>query len=747
MKFSEIVGLHKYFQPVYNIDNETPDYWKQFIPNNNFYDILDTTITAIQSTELKDKLSVWMVGRYGTGKSHASGVIKHLLWDNIEAINDYLEDSLTNHRLREKIRNFRKKQKILPVVLVGIGNVINARTLSLEVERAVKSSLKESNINIQTKGDFDRMIDKINDEYLSWETIIDDNQELKMIVNDKNEMINRLGKEDIELLIILENIFNKRGTHFSHEKISKWLEQVSAEVVNQGYASGIIIFWDEFTSILDKQDVISELLDEIQSIAELSTKNNVYLYLISHRDYDQFPAIQEVMDKVKGRFHTRRYPMVAVTTYQILSAAIQKNGEWNSFKEKVFNNQNIIELINGIADTVDSDANTKGNIKDLYPIHPYTAYLSTFLANNLGSTQRSIFNFLYDEKHGFIKFINNEINDDLLLTADYLWDYYADVLESDPEDRFMQVLERFNTYKNQLESIGNSYQCVFKGVLLLNTLYRITDTTSAETHKINPNTENIKSLFIGTFIEIKVDEVLKYLDEKGIIQKSPSNLYEIASTSLPKPEVEIEKEKLKNQYSDIVKVIDFENNKLKLENLFNNEAGVLREVKILFFPANTNEHIVKNKLNKEFEPSYTLDFAIFLLLEDNEENKAKRIIENLIKEDDFRHISFVIINTPFEIKNYNNFIEHRARSEVFNNHNFKEDSIKSENYAKQTVENWIYKIKYIQIFHSQEINKIRDIASIGNYINDKIASSVYKFGIDVLNIKTETVWRNQNAIG
>jgi len=71
MKFSEIIGLQDYFQPVFNLENETGDYWKQFIPNDKFYDILNKTLLSVNSTQAKDKLSIWLVGRYGTGKSHA----------------------------------------------------------------------------------------------------------------------------------------------------------------------------------------------------------------------------------------------------------------------------------------------------------------------------------------------------------------------------------------------------------------------------------------------------------------------------------------------------------------------------------------------------------------------------------------------------------------------------------------------------------------------------------------------------
>ena len=90
MKFSEIIGLQDYFQPVFNIENEIGDYWKQFIPNDRFYEILNKTLLSVNSTQGKDKLSVWLVGRYGTGKSYASSVIKHLLWDSFDNIQDYL---------------------------------------------------------------------------------------------------------------------------------------------------------------------------------------------------------------------------------------------------------------------------------------------------------------------------------------------------------------------------------------------------------------------------------------------------------------------------------------------------------------------------------------------------------------------------------------------------------------------------------------------------------------------------------
>jgi hypothetical protein len=51
MKYSEIIGLQEYFHPVFNIENETFNYWKQFIPNDQFYEVLRKTLSAIDTSE------------------------------------------------------------------------------------------------------------------------------------------------------------------------------------------------------------------------------------------------------------------------------------------------------------------------------------------------------------------------------------------------------------------------------------------------------------------------------------------------------------------------------------------------------------------------------------------------------------------------------------------------------------------------------------------------------------------------
>jgi hypothetical protein len=725
MKYSDIVGLQDYFQPVYNLENESHGYWKQFIANDQFNAILKTTLDALTLDDPKYNKSLWVQGAYGTGKSHASAVIKHLLWDEFNTIDDYLQSqSFGNIQLAERIKNYRKENRILPIVLSGSGGVINNRTMALQIERAVKETLNLNGISVQTKSDFERMIDKIeNVDYLSWDKIIKENKELDMIATDVNDIAEKLKKYDIDLLCTLENIFNDKGIHFSHKKIAKWLTEVSDEIVNIGAASGIMIFWDEFTHLLEL-DNTSGILEQIQDISELSRDKKIFLYLISHRDPEQAGLIREDIEKIRGRFHNPKYSMEPITTYHIIWASIKRdNAKWRDQQQKVHDkNGELKKLIDHIA--VDHSVSVKNTIRDLYPIHPYSAYLSTFISRNLGSTNRSIFNFLYDQKKGYAYFITNEIKDKLLLTVDYLWDYFIDEFRNDPQSRFSQALEKFRLYEKKLLEKGDFYLRVFKGILLLNVLYRVIETGSTSNTLVNPSEVNIKFLFRGSDIEFGVEEVLEHLDKNEIIQRTPDDLFLVSFTYLPLKEVEDEKKKIKAEYKDVVEVLKFDSLKKDFESIFEN---VLREKEVGFFSCTSdNEHILRNKMSKAFKLNYSLHIAVFLLLKKQEEEKIVQTILKMSKDYEYKNVIFVVLEEPLEESNYSRFIEFLAGCSVSRNHNYNEEASSREDNAKKIISRWlgIIKKRYSRLFF-REFKDNCLVSKIGEVINNEYSTSIF----------------------
>jgi len=203
MRYEEIIGLHEYFQPVYDIIQEPKNYWKQFIPTKSFLEILEKFLDSLEATNPKDRKSIWIQGTYGTGKSHATGVIKHLLWDDLSEIDDYLRN-IEKVQLRERLKNFRKENRVLPVTLKGISGIYSPKEFSLIIEIAVKESLKKYNISVIAESEFDKYLKYIDDPKINWQDVIEGNPHLKSLVGDINGLKNKLHQNDPEIIKLIE---------------------------------------------------------------------------------------------------------------------------------------------------------------------------------------------------------------------------------------------------------------------------------------------------------------------------------------------------------------------------------------------------------------------------------------------------------------------------------------------------------------------------------------------------------------
>ena len=77
-KYSDFFELRD-FLPVYDIADEKEGHWTSFIPTKQFDELLSKAMNALTSSDISKRKSMWVRGTFGTGKSHASAVIKHLL--------------------------------------------------------------------------------------------------------------------------------------------------------------------------------------------------------------------------------------------------------------------------------------------------------------------------------------------------------------------------------------------------------------------------------------------------------------------------------------------------------------------------------------------------------------------------------------------------------------------------------------------------------------------------------------------
>jgi len=750
MKYSQIIELYEYFNPVYDITQESGDYWKQFIPTQNFFEVLEAFLNSLESKDTKKRKSIWLQGPYGTGKSHATGVIKHLLWDEPSEIEDFIE-KFNKPQLRERLKNFRKENRVLPVTIKGVSGINTPKDFSLVIEKAVKDTINKIGISITTQSEFEKYLTFIEkDDKINWQNLINNNPKLRSLASNIDTLKKRLEQKDLEIIPIIDEALG--DLKLSHPNIEEWLSEVLIELQSKGI-SHIAIYWDEFTPIIELS-ISSVLLNVLQSIAEKSFYENIFLFIISHRHPQQTQVSKEDQEKVLGRFESKRYEMENITTFHIISNAIKrKNKEiWEKLRDNFFeeNRQSFTRIIRRI---IEDRENLVSIIKDLFPIHPYTAQLAVGLARYIGSTERSIFSFLHDEEKGFKNFIINypdEQNNEYFLTADKLWDYFLDELERRQEEKFHNIVTKYKLHYDSLKEKGEEYLAVFKVILLLNLLQAYVS-FSDELSLFLPKEENIKDVFLGSHYYDQLDTVLNYID-KNVISKTPDGLYLISQIPLPIEEIKKEEETVKKQYEDIIKLVQEEKIKISqaigLESII--KSGVSRETQILVLWAGISEDEIRRRILSKFQNPYVIKLVLFLA-KNNEElfnlkNKLKKVITS--NEEISKSVIIAISQEVFGEENCKKLFEYIARRNIAGKYDYKEESKRYEEYIVKILDQWFEKIQrnYLEVIFGEKIEKY-PFLEIRDKINKIYSKEIFNFGLEKLEKLTENrnIWTFKNA--
>ncbi|MEE0935320.1 MAG: hypothetical protein U0L42_06565 [Methanobrevibacter sp.] len=735
MKYNEIIHINEKFIPVFDLENEENDqYWSLFIPNDKFRTILSAVIDSMDINNQKNP--VWLQGTYGTGKSHATSVIKHLLSDKTLP-----EDfDLENKQLTAKLNSFREKNNVFPVVLKGTSNINDSRTFKYTVQTAVKNALNNANMRVTIPSEFDNMVKLLNEGSISLNE--SDLEGTNLEAFEFEEIIMRLENQESEILLEIENILLDKNLGVStQESIDKWLVKIREELHNQYGIDYLMIFWDEFTNVLNLLNA-EEVLLEVQNIAEAKNKG-VSLFIVSHRTRStQIDFNEEKFNKIMDRFVRINYSMEPVATYELMQRSIKKDIGWEDVKNR------FIDVITPIIERISKyeGTNVKSALEKLYPIHPYTAYLATFVAQTIGSTERSIFKFLHDDiDYGFRSFINTfEIDQRYFLTADYLWDFFYNEFEDHDDEKIASAVKRFKLHKENLTKKGEDYLVVFKVILLLNILYKMAQ-LGKESLAI-PSIENINNVFIGSIYEDKVDVVLDYIDEKGIINPTPDGLFELTTNTLPAEQVnkvieELRKGLTLNKLLDVSKISNIKTTITK---------KAVREIEINVINGDIKENKLKNDLDKGMfkNPGY-LHVILFLCKTENEAISLREKIRSVLKQGLLEDIVVVISDALLGEKNLEKYLEYKARSIVAKRHNYDEDAALSEKQSDKYLDTWINDIKRkpISWYLNKEDGRSANLNTFVDMLKKDLSKKIYSKGLENIDrtLKSKNLWTNSIA--
>lgn len=748
-KYNDIVTLRS-MRPAYNIKNEGPDDWKTFIANDQFNDLLKKTISAVRNNDADSHKAIWVAGTYGSGKSHAGAVLKHLLCDDVKDIADYVNEEYGEEKynlLRNSILKLRESKRLFPVNLYGQQAIAHEADLSLQVQKEVIQALKNAGIKLTVQTDFDNYIQHIENEPDLWTMLIANNEVLKSVAPDLKMLKTRLANGDTEVLNRVTMALRNMGINvpIKNSNLKTWIFEVQNELRSLGVYDGLLIIWDEFTDVM-RSDLGVPLLKILQEIAEdmMNPENDTYFLFLSHPS--ALNSLKEAeREQTRGRYHYVIYNMEPVSAFRIMSKkfVIVDKVLYNQRQEYFCSLHQ--ELLSAFASSSTDPAQTQQDLANLFPVHPSTANLATYFAREAGSSSRSVFEFLAcDEVKAF--FDNEDAYADKdTVTPNYLWDYVQEYFEGDTA-RFGAVTERYNSHHLAVEAQGDDYLAVFKGILLLNALNNIANNDS-----VTPSEENIYNLFEGTPIYNNVGEILDYFNEKSIIQRQPNGNFSILFTALPTDEIQKIKEELKlTTFLFAEQVINFGDTAKNFMD--KNLSQVARPLEFQFFSLTSNEYTLLNKIENfaKNATSYSVLLAFMVGKTRQDIFELKDIINKNKQDERFKNICFVLLESPMGEKEYERFIEYQANATCAQKHGLANQQKTYTKNASEMISGWLGEIRGGNVTFCLRDDELPISGTrLASTINNSIAPAIFTSGPEALEIirtrSSNTFWRKSSV--
>lgn len=729
--YSDYIKMQNYL-PVYDITAESSNrLWASFIPTNQFCNLLQQTMTAVSSSDKFKRKSIWVQGTFGTGKSHASSVVRHLLCDKYEDVNFYF-NKIEDPSLRAQVDNFRRNKRFFSVAIKGVEGAYDLPRFSLSLQRQVKEALNAAgHSDLVVKSDFESAVQYVEEHMQYTQDAIDKNEDLKDIAPNPETVISLLKGNNIQAYMELEDALYKTvGVPLTTKNVSEWLAEVEHAIEAEGIADGLIIFWDEFTSIMEA--IGSDRINVLQNIAEKSQSCNLFLFLISHRVEDQVTSSKR--DDVKtmnDRFYTIRYMMDEVSTYKVMRHTFDIQGDDGYAQLRYNRTVKLNELIDYLCEGGVEDE--RKSILELFPMHPYSAFLCSKLSDYVGSANRSVVNFMNDDKKGFRKFITDESVYELhgLLTAEWLWDFFFESFAANP--LCGAFISNYQNHIYRVQEAGDDYVRVYKGILLLNTLSTQFATKSTDIiARISPNEKSIRGLFADDRLESKMDDILRFLDTNQIIARDVFGEFKISVSSLNPAEIAKEKEKVAAQFKTANDFLGYNfAAKTNITKLFTVGEYLIRKCEPQLFSCSDQESVIRAKLNKyTSEKPNTLHVVIYMAVTEEE----RRGFENRVKDfsSEFINSIHIIPDEVFSSEARTKFIDLIANHNVAKSHYQESIEKESERAAQQLINKWSNQLVNgaFSLYFNGEQTREGIIGNIYTLINKKFSFRVFSKGME-----------------
>lgn len=531
-KYSQYIEISPDYESVVDLDAEErhPNLWQEYIVHDDMATAVDKICQSLKYENKDARRSFWIHGTYGTGKSYAAIVLKHLFEDSEENIRGFM----SNAKLlpyRDKFLALRKKGPYLVVWKSGCAEVRTGVQLIMEMEVAIRQALTAkygANAYLGSASTLDAVQERLEDNTINWEHVFKDPAyALYEDYTSFSELKTAIDQGDLKAANRIARVIYEKGWGLfsTTEPFKAWLKDIIAG--NHLEGTGIVFLWDEFTDYLRNCND-STVLQELSEYCKVAP---FFLCLIVHKDSSWVDALgEDTYNRIVHRYHDLYFRITESATYDLIGNSILPRPGMDAYWDQICDDlMQSISSKRGAFQDADLGSGKDRN-RDLCPIHPMTVSLLAKVAENFGASQRTLFRFMKDpegkdKKVGFLYYIDQYGPDEWKwLTPEFLWDYFflipSDIKEFSPE---AQRCYRHYLEKQSFVSNNDVYFRVFKVCLLLIAMMSNRATMSsmvsrATNGKLNASRNTVVNCFAGVLDAKEVDGALDAIEQDKLLR-------------------------------------------------------------------------------------------------------------------------------------------------------------------------------------------------------------------------------------
>lgn len=740
-KYKDYFDIDPDYFPAVNPDviKSNPELWKKFYPHETFIKLIKDIVSVLNRQQ---KQNIWVEGAYGTGKSHAVLTLKHLLDSTEQETKEYFETFNLDQDLLKKFLYVKSEGKIITVHRYASSSIKGDNDLFIAIQESIEQALRDAGIDNAAHGAMkDAVVKYLSDEYNKQYfnglvtgpyASLFGGSDADKIIKDLQEYTEDALRELMRKIFKVANERQIRAFTLDDKGLCEWIR----ETIRQNKLNAIVFIWDEFTEYFQNN---MTALTGFQTMLELSETEHFCFIPVTHKSEALFSAQDTMKNKILGRFVRPRcvIELPENMAFQLMGAAMQKNSDPVIYQEWTE------EILPDLCDrTVNSRVivgkQTKLNdeqMRGILPIHPYAASLLKHISTSFDSNQRSMFDFIKndrgDDTHAFQWFIKNcgPLDDNPLLTIDMLWNFFYDMGKESLALSIRQILDNYPRLSRA--NLLEDEKRVLKAVLLFQAIsFEVRDSVDL----FLANEKNLNSAFEGSDLEGKASHIAEKLVRDKILYKKivgKNDVYSVLIGEMSEDQIEKHKKKYLTKTTSSL-ITDG-----ALDKAIELPAALKLRYKLVYAGITDFEQTTKKCMNEAERDGKHL-YGVVTFAKDSSERLAlsQKITTKLNENPDTPVIFIDCSKTLLGEEQFAEWVEFKAKADYHSGKD-KDQSTQNSNYANDVLKNWRKNIKDGEFVYYSKVRLNGETLATEDALMDELCAynrKIFTNGLECYNV-------------